>query len=184
MHARGLASDPGVPAEVELIRLRGGACSTTDVNGAITAMREAGEPDGLVARRFAQGDEFIAWRAGSRIACFGWITHGQRQVGALRLTARTSTAYLYNFHTFPWARARGLYTALLLQARYQLRSTGVDDLVIDANERNRPSIRGMQTAGFAQMATVSFLTLFDRWNIAGSLVPATQADSILHALVR
>jgi hypothetical protein len=156
MRAGGLASDPGAPAEVEFIRLRGGACSTADV--------------------VAQGDEFIAWRSGSRVACFGWITHGERQAGALQLTARPSTVYLYNFHTLPWARGRRLYTALLLQARYRLRSAGVNDLVIDAHAQNRPLIQ--------QIATVSFLTLFNRWNIAGLLVQAAQANSIRHALVR
>jgi hypothetical protein len=34
------------------------------------------------------------------------------------------------------------------------------------------------------MATVSFLTVFDHWNIAGSLVLLSPADPILNTIIR
>jgi hypothetical protein len=181
MHGGALTLDPG-ESPAGLIRI--GANSTgEDAAQAVDAMRAAGEQPALVGERFAHGDEFIGWRIGRETLCFGWVTPGERRVGPLRLIARASTVYLYNFHTVGTARHRGLYSSLLLRIRYMLGMQGIRDFVIDADERNLPSLRGMSRAGFRPVASVSFFTLFGHWNLFGSVVPLLPVHPILTAIL-
>jgi len=183
MHAQRHETDPGVPPDAALIRISR-TSAAADTARAVAAMRAAGEPAGSAARRFARGDEFIGWQIGHATACFGWITSRDRRVGHLRLTSRPSTVYLYNFHTAEWARGGGLYSSLLLQIRHLLGMQGINDFIIDANERNLPSLKGMQRAGFRPLATVTFLTLFGRWNFNGSIARLSPTDAILKQVIR
>jgi hypothetical protein len=54
----------------------------------------------------------------------------------------------------------GLYSSLLLRIRHLLGMHGINDFIIDADEGNLRSLRGMHKAGFRPLATVSFITLF------------------------
>jgi RimJ/RimL family protein N-acetyltransferase len=132
------------------------------------AMRAAGEPDGLVAPRLANGDEFLGWLVGDRVASFGWVTYQDRTVGPIRLAKASGRAFLYNFHTLEEYRGRRFYPALLLAMRHVLGREKVTEFVIDVDVRNTASARGIEKGGFVLAGQVAFLTLFSRWSCFGS----------------
>lgn len=158
---------PACPDGCSLFRVAGKACAA-DRNLASDAMRAAGEPLGLVAPRFAHGDEFFGWLVGGRVVSFGWVTRRDRTVGPFQLAEVLGRAFLYNFHTLEGYRGQGFYPALLLAVRDVLGRENLTEFVLDVNVRNSASVRGIEKAEFVPVAQVDFLTLFDRWCCLGS----------------
>lgn len=143
--------------------MRVAECVTGAQHVVVDAMRAAGEPDGLVAPRLAHGDELFGWAAGTRIVSFGWVTARGRAVGPFSLTEAPGRVFLFNFHTLPEYRGRGLYAALLVAMRSVLSNETASEFVIDVDIGNAASRRGIEKAGFVPVARVSFLTLLRRW---------------------
>jgi hypothetical protein len=159
--------DPPCPERCALLRvLRTAPAADRDL--VKDAMYAAGEPHGLVAPRFAHGDEFFGWRIDGRIVSFGWVTYQDRTVGPFRLAKGSSRAFLYNFHTLQEYRGQNLYPALLLAVRHALGLEKVTEFVIDVDVRNTPSARGIEKSGFVLGAQVEFLTLFACWRCLAS----------------
>lgn len=156
------AHAPHAPEGFRLVRLTAGDEGAHRV--AAEAMREAGEPDGLVAPRLAHGDEFFGWADGGRIVCFGWVMTRDRTVGPFRLTSAPGRMFLYNFHTLPGHRGQGLCSALHHEVRRVLSAETAREFVVDVNVRNTASRRCLEKSGFVPVARVSLLTLFGRWH--------------------
>jgi len=150
-----------IPPALSLLRI-----AADDDNHGIpeSAMAAAGEDPNLVADRFRNSDQFFAWQLGGSVPAFGWITEGPRIIGACLLPRHPGRLYLYNFHTDPAFRGRGLYPQLLLAIRESVAPENKTDLVIDVNARNTASLRGVEKAGFRQLGQTSSICLFRRWN--------------------
>jgi len=165
-----------------LIRVAGMA-GAADSDLANDAMRAAGEPRGLVAPRFAHGDEFFGWLVRGRVVSFGWVTCQDRTVGPFQLAEVPGRAFLYNFHTLEGHRGQGFYPALLLAVRHVLGRENLTEFVLDVNLRNSASVRGIEKAGFVPVAQVAFLTIFDRWCCLGSRTSMERSSSSLFRTV-
>lgn len=155
-------SDPYTPKGVILVRFAAGDGQDAH-RMAAKAMRAAGEPDGLVGPRLAHGDEFFGWVEDGRIVCFGWVMTRDRTLGPFRLADAPGRAFLYNFHTLPGHRGRGLCRALHHEVRRVLGNETAREFVADVNVRNTASRRCLEKSGFVTVARVSLLTLFGRW---------------------
>jgi ribosomal protein S18 acetylase RimI-like enzyme len=166
LHAPRNDFSPACPEGCGLARIAG-AASAVDLDLAKEAMRAAGEPTGLVAPRFARGDEFFGWLVGGRVVSFGWATYQGRTIGPIQLAEASGRAFLYNFHTLEEYRGRRFYPALLLAMRHILGREKVTEFVIDVDVRNTASARGIEKGGFVLAAQVAFLTLFARWRCFG-----------------
>ena len=173
---------PACPDGCSLVRVAGTACAA-DQDLANQAMRAAGEPLGLVAPRFAHGDEFFGWLLDGRVVSFGWVTCQDRMVGPFQLDEIPGRAFLYNFYTLEEYRGRGFYPALLLAMRHVLGRENLTEFVIDVNVRNIASARGIEKGGFVPVAQVAFLTLFDRWCCLGSRTLMERSCSALFRTV-
>lgn len=158
---------PACPEGCSLARVAGTACDA-DHDLAKEAMHAAGEPLGLVAPRFAHGDEFFGWLVRGRVVSFGWVTYQDRAIGPIQLAQASGRAFLYNFHTLEGYRGQRLYPALLLAMRHVLGRERVTEFFIDVNVRNTASARGIAKGGFVPVAQVTFLTVFARWCCLGS----------------
>lgn len=158
---------PACPEGCSLARVAGTACDA-DHDLANEAMHAAGEPLGLVAPRFAHGDEFFGWLVRGRVVSFGWVTYQDRAIGPIQLAQASGRAFLYNFHTLEGYRGQRLYPALLLAMRHVLGRERVTEFFIDVNVRNTASARGIAKGGFVPVAQVTFLTVFARWCCLGS----------------
>jgi RimJ/RimL family protein N-acetyltransferase len=163
LRAEGLVDRPVPPTDVSLLRLQG-----ADARAATAAaMRMAGDRPDLVDQMLAQGDEFFGWQAPDRtIVSFGWARFRGRSIGPVAFSDRSGRTFLYNFHTLPAWRGRNLYPNLISQMRWALTAGGAREFIIDVNARNAASRRGIEKAGFVLVATVSYLTLFRRWDRA------------------
>ncbi|APG26444.1 hypothetical protein A7E78_00320 [Syntrophotalea acetylenivorans] len=126
-------------------------------------MQSMGEPAGLVESRLKNGDEVFGWLDGDRIVCFGWVTYRKRALGLVRFQDKHGRVFLYNFHTSEDYRGRGLYPALLIKIRQVLGCDLGAEFIIDVNSKNLKSIRGIEKAGFAPVAQLFFLVLFNCW---------------------
>ena len=163
LRAGGLVDRPVPAAGVSLVRLRGQEARAATA----AAMRLAGDRPDLVAQRLAEGDELFGWQAADRtIVSFGWARFGQRSIGPFAFSDRPGRTFLYNFHTLPPWRGRGLYPSLIAQMRWALTDGGAREFIIDVNALNVASRRGIEKAGFALVASLSYLTLFRRWERA------------------
>jgi GNAT superfamily N-acetyltransferase len=153
-----------VPAGFDLVRISA-TSNVNQVHMIEAAMRAAGEPEGLVAPRFAHGDECFGWAVGGEMVSFGWVTSRDRVVGNVRLAECAGRFFLYNFFTKGEFRGRGLYPALLRSIRFALGREGASDCIIEVNDQNTSSARGIDKAGFLPVARVNCLRLFNRWII-------------------
>jgi ribosomal protein S18 acetylase RimI-like enzyme len=86
-------------------------------------------------------------------------------VGPTKLLDDPGRAFFYNFHTLPEYRGRGLYTLLLVYMKQTLTAEGRSEFIIDVNEANVPSFRGIIRAGFEPIARVAHVNLFRRWRV-------------------
>jgi hypothetical protein len=180
--APGKDSCPACPEGYALARVAG-AASAAEQDLAVEAMRAAGEPNGLVGPRLAHGDEFFGWLTGGRVVSFGWVMYRDRTVGPVRIAAASGRAFLYNFYTLDGYRGQRLYPTLLLTMRHVLGHEKVTEFVVDVNERNSISARGIERAGFVPAGQVDFLTLFSRWRCFGRQTVSECMDSSLFRTV-
>ena len=132
------------------------------------AMREAGEPDGLITPRFMHGDEFFGWMNQGRVVSFGWVTYKDRTVGPVRFTDKINRVFLFNFYTLQEYRGRGLYSALLVDIRTVLRKENRTEFIIDVNAKNETSLKGIQKAGFISLTEFNYITIFNCWSFASN----------------
>jgi hypothetical protein len=162
--ALGEALPPPPPSpEISLIHIR--SAQGQNLQPIETAMRLAGEETDVIAPRLARGDEFFGWRTNDNaIVSFGWVTRRNRRVGLANLKEAEGRAFVYNFHTLPAYRGRGLYPRLLQQMRYVLIKNQEMEFIIDVNVRNLASKRGIEKSGFDLVARTSYVTLFRRWS--------------------
>jgi hypothetical protein len=173
---------PACPDGCSLLRVAGMVCAA-DCNLANDAMQAAGEPRGLVAPRFAHGDEFFGWLVRGRVVSFGWVTYQDRAIGPIQLARASGRAFLYNFHTLEGYRGQKLYPALLLAMRHVLGRERVTEFFIDVDMRNTASARGIAKGGFVPVAQVTFLTVFARWCCLGSRTMLERTASSLFQTV-
>jgi RimJ/RimL family protein N-acetyltransferase len=149
--------------EYALTRIRPAQVSAADRDLAEEAMRMAGEPDGLVSARLAHGDEMFGWLWEGRIVSFCWVTFHDRSIGPVRLADSPGRVFVYNAITSEPHRGRGLFAALLLAMRSALGREGATEFLGDVHERNAPSARSCEKAGFAPVGSLAFLTIFNTW---------------------
>lgn len=103
-----------------------------------------------IRRRWQQGRRCFLLKAEGHIAAYGWVTLGPECVGELEreFNLEGNEAYIWDCGTVPHWRQHGLYSSLLSQIIYQLRDEGVPRIWIGASRQNRPSVRGIENAGF------------------------------------
>jgi GNAT superfamily N-acetyltransferase len=103
---------------------------------------------------------FVACVGGS-IAAYGWVSRGEERIGELERPFHMAAdeAYIWDCATLPPHRRKGLYGALLSHMVAALRDGGVERIWIGASLRNRPSVRGFESAGFQPVITLTYLRL-------------------------
>jgi GNAT superfamily N-acetyltransferase len=104
---------------------------------------------------------FLLRAEGGTIAAYGWVTHGVESVGELERVfhLQRDEAYVWDCVTLPDWRGQGLYSALLSQIIYGLHGEGVPRIWIGASRHNRPSVRGIASAGFRHVTDCSYYRL-------------------------
>ncbi len=114
-----------------------------------------------VRRRFAAGSRCFVAKVEGEIVAYGWVSQGVEQIGELEraLHMRPDEAYIWDCATMPRFRRQGLYTALLGYIATVLRDEGMRRLWIGTSLQNRPSLRGMASAGFQPVIKVIYFRI-------------------------
>ena len=157
-------STAAIPGGVSPIRLNG---TDPDTIARARAAMRAADDDGEheVPERLSNGDEFFGWTAADgSILSFAWVCFGRRKIGVQRMCDAPGRAFIYNCHTSPEFRGRGLYTTLLCQVRSTLAAEHVSEFIIDVNKHNLPSRRGIERAGFQRVASLTSVKVLKRWD--------------------
>lgn len=150
------------PAGLAPVRIRGTA--PHDAAHAREAMRAAGDEDDDVAGRFGLGDELFGWQApNGDVACFCWVRYRGRAIGPVALRDHPGRVFLYNAHTLPQYRGRGLYRVLLEHMLWTLTQEHHTEFIGDCDRANEGSRRGIESVGFTLVATITLVTLMRRW---------------------
>lgn len=157
-----LLEPPSVPQGLRLLCVS--AQDRREVALAVQAMRRADEED-VVAERLDHGDRFFGWVSGEAVVSFGWACDRDRVIGMRRYPEAPGRIFLYNFHTLPAHRGRGLYPALLRHIRHQFGRAGYSELVIDVREDNVRSRGGIEKAGFRPIGSIAFATWFGLFSV-------------------
>jgi GNAT superfamily N-acetyltransferase len=83
---------------------------------------------------------------------YGWLQLNRQTIEitevGMKIDLPPSTAVLYDFYTEPSARGRGLYRRALRHIVADAFAAGADRAFIGAMEGNRPSRKGIESAGF------------------------------------
>ena len=140
-----------------------------------------------VHRRLATGRRCFVLRSANAIVCYGWVTQGPEDVGELerRFHFLPDEAYIWDCGTVAQLRGRRCYSALLSAIVRQLSGEGVTRVWIGASRLNRPSVRGMATAGFHPVVdatyrrVLSLASLWIRRDPSADAVLALAAERIL-----
>lgn len=117
----------------------------------------------IVNARFNQGEVCgVAW-SNSAVVSYCWLAFKQAEVGEINriIKLRDNELYLYDAFTLPDYRGRGLFPALLTAILGFARSQGYSRALIFSNSKNRPSLRGIEKAGFSLFQSIHFLKLLD-----------------------
>jgi ribosomal protein S18 acetylase RimI-like enzyme len=151
------------PSGFSVLRIRGTGAHETQIAKSFM-QAAADDDDGGVPGRLANGDELFGWRsAEGAIACFSWLRYRHRAVGPVALKDHPGRIFLYNAHTLPPFRGRGLFSALLLLMRSTLTQEGHREFIGDVDRRNTASRHSLDRAGFQVVGSITFVTLFQRW---------------------
>lgn len=165
-----------VPIGFSLLRIRGSGANETQM--AKSAMQAAADDDWDVPARLANGDELFGWQsAEGAVACFCWVRYRGRSIGPVTLKEHPGRVFLYNAQTLPAFRGRGLYAPLLGHIRSTLTQERHTEFIGDVDRRNIVSRRGIERAGFQHVASITFVTLFQRWDrkLRGTVVDRSMA---------
>ncbi len=118
-----------------------------------------------IYKRFDHGDRCFAVIDAGKINSYMWVQSGVKHLSKLHWVLNLSPhqVWFYNAVTLKHARGRGYYSNLYRHMAKVLRLTGCNELLIDVEERNRPSIRGLEKAGFKQVAKVQMRKLLSKF---------------------
>ena len=125
----------------------------------VTAM---GISDGAVVDRLADGSRCFVARVADGIAAYGWVSELVESIGELErpFHMREGEAYIWDCATLPEFRRQGLYTSLLHIIATTLQREGTRRLWIGASRGNRPSLRGIASAGFQPVIKMHYVRVF------------------------
>jgi RimJ/RimL family protein N-acetyltransferase len=117
-----------------------------------------------ICRRFGRGDRCFAVIDGGEIATYFWARFGVWRLNELFLEfkLKPNQAWFINAFTVKSARGRGYYPNIIRYMSRTLASEDFDEFFVNAEERNRASIRGIEKAGFKRMAKVQMKKLLSK----------------------
>jgi CelD/BcsL family acetyltransferase involved in cellulose biosynthesis len=127
-----------------------------------------------------------------RLAHCGWLAENQdraelTEVGQ-SLTLPSRSAVLYDFHTHPAERGRGLYLATLRQMLHETVASGDTDWIfIWVQATNGPSRHVIEKAGFQYRGSVFQTVMFghvERWSTIDDTVPQSDIALTVRTSVR
>ena len=155
---------PMAPEGLTAARIRGTGAQQIQI--ATRAMQAAGDDGyGSVSSRLANGDEFFGWQSDDgTIACFCWARHRGRAIGPVPLKEHPGRVFLYNAHTLPQFRGRGLYRVLLEHMIWTFSEERQTEFIGDVDRRNTASCRALDRAGFKVVGSITLVKFFQRWD--------------------
>lgn len=120
--------------------------------------------DGL-EKRFESGRRCFAVLDGDQIATYFWAQFGNRKLDDMtfEFAVGPRQVWFYNAVTVKSARGRGHYPNIIRYMAQTLKAEGFDEFFIDAEQRNRASIRGMEKSGCKNVARISMKKLL--WKV-------------------
>ncbi len=122
-----------------------------DISRLEQAMKFAGEfRPGMLQQRFRDNEIVWAVIKDERIVHYGFVTFQTRWLDIVEqdFTLKDKEAFIYNCHTLKDWRGRGFFTCSLMEMLRRLSDLGMKRCYIDADARNKPSIRAIYSAGF------------------------------------
>lgn len=117
----------------------------------------------VVNARFDQGEVCgVAW-FNSAVVSYCWVAFQQAKVGEINriIKLRRNELYLYDAFTLPHYRGKGLFPALLIAILGLARSQGYSRALIFSLRENRPSVIGIEKAGFRLLQSIYFFRFLD-----------------------
>ena len=113
--------------------------------------------------RLAVGDRFIVGESEGRIVIYGWLTHGNVELGPRHFVpAPPDVFFSYNVFTVIQQRGKRLMPALYGHLAAQLQKGAPARLMAAADAGNPPALRAHQRAGFDQMGAYWEIRLFSK----------------------
>ncbi|MGO8949586.1 MAG: GNAT family N-acetyltransferase [Ktedonobacterales bacterium] len=116
----------------------------------------------VVLDRLAVGSRCFVARVADGIAAYGWVSEVVESIGELErlFHMHKGEAYIWDCATLPEFRRQGLYTSLLHIIATTLQREGTRRLWIGASRGNRPSLRGIASAGFQPVIKMNYVRVF------------------------
>jgi len=126
-----------------------------------------------IYNRFDRGDRCFAVLDGGKIVTYIWAQFIIKRMGELLLDfkLKPNQVWFYNAVTIKNARGRGYYRNIMRYTAKTLRAEGFDELFGYSEQRNLPSIRGLEKAGYTRIVLIRmekilsktkyYLTIFD-----------------------
>ncbi len=166
------------PSQIDFIQptMTFGEATLDDLPALLVSMNR---PDAAPIRaRLETGRRCFCLRVAGQIAAYGWATRGRESVGELEreFDLQGDEAYVWECATVPAFRRQKCYTILLNRMIRQLHREGIGRVWIGASRQNRPSIQGIQRAGFHHVTDLWYgrlgLVTFVRYKPARDARPA------------
>jgi hypothetical protein len=117
-------------------------------------------------RRFRHGDRCFAVLDNGKIVSYFWAQFGLKNCDELHLkfNLHPNQAWMYNAITIKTARGHGLYPNIIRYMAKVLLQSGIDESFVDVDPKNRPSIRGLEKAGYTRVVLIHMKKIFSTVN--------------------
>ncbi len=133
--------------------------SPADEEGLSTAMDGDIE---TVRQRMASGRRCFGLKKNGLVIAYGWVTHGEENVGELerQFNFKDHELYIWDCRTIiPWRRM-GCYSSLLNRIIYRMYEEQAGRLWIGAASKNHPSVLGIENAGFEHVVDLTYRRIY------------------------
>jgi ribosomal protein S18 acetylase RimI-like enzyme len=157
--------------------------SEVEAEGVGALVKAMGISDGAVMGRLAVGSRCFVARVAEGIAAYGWVSKVVECIGELERPFHMGKgeAYIWDCATLQEYRRQGLYTSLLYMMATTLRSEGTHRIWIGASRDNRPSLRGIASAGFKPVIKMNYVRLFNFKHVWVSKYPTASPTTVAQA---
>ena len=123
--------------------------------------------------RLDAGERCIGFFLGTDLVNVAWTTRGRLVLEAGLSLDDENCLGIFDCHTLPAYRSRGIYTDTLIRLLGLAREEGATVALIAVDPGNRPSIKGIERAGFLPLFRLTLLRRLGRKSLQRSVFQPT-----------
>ncbi len=112
--------------------------------------------------RFSDGNTcFLVMNSNGQVLNYSWVCYQVRDIECVEkiIKLKDWEAFIFNCYTFKEYRGLSIYPWTLVEMQTHLKSRGYKKVYVDSSPKNKPSVKGIEKAGFIPEKKVGLLKI-------------------------